>query len=61
MTWATFPERGYCSRRVGYKIRRRALFLVFLAPYIKRLVPGFWSEGVEMIEKEAEVVRTSEW
>jgi len=42
-------------------MRRRALWPAFSAPYIKGLVPGFWSRGVEMIEKEAEVVRTSEW
>ena len=45
---------------VGYKIQRRGLLPVFSAPYIKRLAPGFWSKGVQMTEKEAEVVRASE-
>ena len=40
-------------------MRRRALLPVLSAPYIKGLVPGFWSKGAEMIEKEAEVVRAS--
>jgi len=41
-------------------MQRRGLPPAFSTPYIKELVPGFWSKGVEMTEKEAEEVRASE-
>ena len=42
-------------------MQRRGLLPAFSAPYIKGLVSGFWSKGVEMIEKEAEAVCVSKW
>ena len=42
-------------------MQRRVLLPAFSAPYIKGLVPGLRSKGVEMTEKVAEVVCASEW
>ena len=40
---------------------RRGLLPSFSTKYIKGSVPRFWSKGVEMTEKQAEVVCASEW
>ena len=42
-----------------HKVQRKSLLPAFSHGHIKGLVPGFWSKGVEMTEKVAEVVRSS--
>ncbi|KAG0133876.1 cytochrome P450 [Tuber indicum] len=42
-----------------HKVQRKLLLPAFSHAHIKGLVPGFWSKGVEMTEKVAEVVRAS--
>ena len=42
-------------------MQRRGLLPAFSAPYIKVLVPGVWSKGLEKTERETEVVPASEW
>jgi len=40
-------------------VQRKVLLPAFSGAHIKGLVPRFWSKGVAMTEKEAEVVRAS--
>jgi len=42
-----------------HKMQRKLLLPAFSHAHIKGLVPGFWSKGIEMTEKVAEVVRAS--
>jgi len=42
-----------------HKMQRKLLLPAFSHAHIKGLVPGFWSKGVEMTEKVAEVMRAS--
>ena len=57
MTPVTFPERrSYYSRRMWYMVQRKMLLSAFLDVHIRGSLPRFWSKGVAMTEKEAEVV-----
>ncbi|RPA96817.1 cytochrome P450 [Choiromyces venosus 120613-1] len=42
-----------------HKLQRKLMLPAFSHAHIKGLVPGFWSKGMEMTEKVAEVVRAS--